>query len=105
MLELKNISVKAGDFSLQRVSFLVDQGDYFILLGKSGAGKSILLETIAGLLRPLSGSLILNGKEITGEKIQNRGVGLVFQDHAIFPHLSVKENIGYSLHGTKGSPA
>ncbi|MCX6243366.1 MAG: ABC transporter ATP-binding protein [Bacteroidetes bacterium] len=101
MLELKNISVRAGDFSLREISFTVSKGDYFILLGESGAGKSMVLETIAGLVSPASGEIVINGKEVTGEKIQKRGIGLVFQDYAIFPHLTVSENISYSLHGRK----
>lgn len=101
MLELKNISKRFSDFSLKDVSFSVEQGDYFILLGESGAGKSMLLETIAGLVHPESGSLIMEGNDITHHKIQNRKIGLVFQDHAIFPHMTVYENIAYSLHGRK----
>ena len=100
MLELRNISRMFDDFSLKDVSFLVEQGDYFILLGESGAGKSMILETIAGLVATDSGTIKLNNKNITNEKIQNRKIGLVFQDHAIFPHLTVEENIAYSLHGT-----
>lgn len=100
MLELQDISKKFPSFSLNGVSLKVRKGDYFILLGVSGAGKSILLETIAGLVTPDHGSIILDGKDITGEKIQKRGIGLVFQDHAVFPHLSVRENIAYSLHGS-----
>ena len=99
MLELKDISVKAGDFSLKSVSFRVEEGDYFILLGESGAGKSILLETIAGLLHPENGSIFIDGQDITHRKIQDRGIGLVFQDHAVFPHMTVGENLAYSLHG------
>ncbi len=99
MLELKNISKRFPDFCLKDVSFSVNQGDYFILLGESGAGKSMLLETIAGLVQSDSGSILLEGKDITHHKIQNRGIGLVFQDHAVFPHMTVYENISYSLHG------
>ena len=99
MLEVKNISYKTGEFSLKAVSFTVNKGDYFILLGESGAGKSMLLETIAGLVQPDSGSVVLEGNDITHQKIQNRRIGLVFQDHAIFPHMTVFENIAYSLHG------
>jgi len=102
MLEVLNISYKTGEFSLKAVSFRVNKGDYYILLGESGAGKSMLLETIAGLIQPDSGSIILEGKDITHQKIQDRRIGLVFQDHAIFPHMTVFENIAYSLHG-KGS--
>jgi molybdate/tungstate transport system ATP-binding protein len=99
MLELTNISLKAGIFSLRSVSFRVNRGDYFILLGVSGAGKSMVLETIAGLMMPHEGTIKLDGRDITREKIQKRGTGLVFQDHAIFPNMTVKENIAYSLHG------
>jgi molybdopterin-binding protein len=98
MLELRKISKSFEDFSLEEVSFSVQKGDYFILLGESGAGKSMVLEVIAGLVRPESGSVFLGEKDITHEKIQNRKIGLVFQDHAIFPHITVAENIAYSLH-------
>ena len=103
MLELKNISKRFPDFCLKEVSFTVEQGDYFILLGESGAGKSILLETIAGLVHTESGFLLLEGHDITHQKIQNRKIGLVFQDHAVFPHMTVYENIAYSLYGRKSS--
>ena len=98
MLTLKNISKQLTDFFLEDVSFTVEKGDYFILLGESGAGKSMLLETIAGLITPDSGKIFLNGKDITAEKIQNRNIGLVFQDHAVFPHLTVSGNIIYALY-------
>jgi len=97
MLKVKNISKKLGDFSLQDINFEVAKGDYFVLLGISGAGKSLLLEMIAGLTQPCSGQIFLEDKEITNEKIQKRPIGLVFQDAAIFPHLSVYENIAFPL--------
>jgi molybdopterin-binding protein len=105
MLELKNISVNKGTFSLRSVSFTVEKGDYFILLGVSGAGKSMVLETIAGLVSPDSGSVLLNQHDITHEKIQHRRIGLVFQDHAVFPHMTVAENVGYPLYGKHIPPA
>jgi len=101
MLELKNITKRFSDFSLKDISFRVGKGDYFVLLGESGAGKSMLLETIAGLVQPESGTILMNNIDITHQKIQNRKIGLVFQDHAVFPHMSVHENIAYSLHGGK----
>ena len=104
MLRLQNISKQYKDFSLKNISFNVNKGDYFILLGESGAGKSIILETIAGLISPDSGSIMLDEKDITKEKIQHRGIGLVFQDHAVFPHYSVGENIAYPLHGLSLKP-
>jgi molybdopterin-binding protein len=103
MLELLDISVKLANFSLKSVSISVEKGDYFILLGISGAGKSMLLETIAGLVPVEKGSISLEGRDITNEKIQRRRIGLVFQDHAVFPHMSVRENIAYPLHGTENS--
>jgi molybdopterin-binding protein len=102
---LRDISVTLANFSLRSINISVEKGDYFILLGISGAGKSMLLETIAGLLTPKKGSILLEGRDITNEKIQRRSVGLVFQDHAIFPHMSVKENIAYPLHGRHESPS
>lgn len=105
MLELQNISCSYPGFNLSGISFSVSDGEYFILLGESGAGKSLLLEAIAGLNDVKSGKILLNGKDITNEKIQQRGIGLVFQDQAVFPHLSVKENIAYPLKGKGHSKA
>jgi molybdopterin-binding protein len=97
MLELKNISKAYHDFKLSEISFNVDDGDYFIILGPSGAGKTQILEILAGLVDPDEGQILADGTDITGLKIQSRPFGLVFQDHAIFPHLSVKDNIAYSI--------
>jgi molybdopterin-binding protein len=87
-----------GVLALKDVSFEVRQGEYFVLLGASGAGKSVLLEIVAGLVAPASGRIRLGGKDITDEKIQNRGTALVFQQGTLFPHLTVYENIAYPLH-------
>ncbi|MDZ7737799.1 MAG: ABC transporter ATP-binding protein [Bacteroidales bacterium] len=97
MLELKNISKVYGDFALSDINLDIKDGEYFVLLGRSGAGKSQLLELIAGLRSPDTGSIYLKGKDITNEKIQKRKTGMVFQDFAIFPHLTVYDNIAYSL--------
>jgi len=97
MLELKNIIKSYPDFKLDDISFQVEEGEYFIILGPSGAGKTQILEIMAGLVDPDEGSVIYNGKDITDHKIQSRPFGMVFQDHAIFPHLSVSENIGYAI--------
>ncbi len=97
MLELKNISKKFGDFALNNISLRIKEKEYFVILGISGAGKSVLLELIAGLIVPDSGSIFLSGKDITHEKIQNRNIGIVFQDFAVFPHMSVLHNIMYPL--------
>jgi molybdopterin-binding protein len=83
--------------AIKDVSFEVQPGQYFVLLGASGVGKSVLLETIAGLVRPDAGQILLFGKDITSAKIQNRRIGLVFQNTALFPHMTVYENIAYPL--------
>lgn len=97
MLKISNIHKTLGAFNLRDVSLQVKKGEYFILLGPSGAGKSIVLEIIAGLIQPDSGSVEINNIKLDKKKIQERNVGLVFQDLALFPHLSVKQNIAYPL--------
>jgi molybdopterin-binding protein len=97
MLKLEHIHLQLGNFSLQDINLSVRKGSYCVLLGESGSGKTLILNTIAGLYKVKSGKIILNNKEITFEKIQNRKVGLLFQDYAIFPHLTVFQNIAFPL--------
>ncbi|HEY6952422.1 MAG TPA: ATP-binding cassette domain-containing protein, partial [Bacteroidota bacterium] len=101
MLILDNISASAGAFRLKNITFTVDKGDYFVVLGSSGVGKSLLLETIAGLRTPESGTIRLRGVDITTESIQKRNISIVYQDADLFPHLSVYENIAYPLKSRK----
>lgn len=97
MLKLENISKKLGNFSLAEISMEIRNGEYYVLLGRSGSGKTQLLELIAGLNDPDSGKIWLDNEDITTKKIQERNIGLVFQDYAIFPNLTVFGNIAYSL--------
>ena len=97
MIELENIAHDLGSFRLKDISFQVKRGEYFVLLGESGAGKSVLLEIIVGLIKPDHGSIRHQGCEITNAPIQTRGFGLVYQDQSLFPHLSVFQNIAYPL--------
>ncbi|KPK43953.1 MAG: hypothetical protein AMJ65_04400 [Phycisphaerae bacterium SG8_4] len=97
MLSVRQICKTYPGFGIKDVSFEVQQCEYFVLLGPTGAGKSVMLEIIAGLTRPDSGSVLLDGRDITGEKIQNRRISLVFQSSALFPHMSVYENVAYPL--------
>lgn len=98
LLTVRNISKAFSGFEIKDVSFDVQQGWYFVLLGASGVGKSLLLEIIAGLTSPDAGQIFLNGKDITNEKIQKRKIGLVFQHNTLFPHMTVYDNIAYPLH-------
>ncbi|MBI9054349.1 MAG: ATP-binding cassette domain-containing protein [Bacteroidales bacterium] len=101
MLKLENISIQLGSFQLNDINLELEKGDYYVLLGKSGVGKTVLLEIIAGLINPDKGRVFLNNEDITEKKIQKRKVGIVFQDYSVFPHLTVKQNIEYSLKGKK----
>ena len=97
MLSVERISKSFGSPVIKDVSFEVQPGQYFVLLGASGVGKSVLLETIAGLNRPDAGRIFLDGKDITNEKMQKRKIGLVFQNSTLFPHMTVYDNIAYPL--------
>jgi len=97
VIQVKNLYVDLGDFLLQDISLNVDEGEYFIILGPTGAGKTVLLESIAGLYPIRSGEIWLRGKEITRLEPEKRGISIVYQDHALFPHLSVKDNIAFGL--------
>jgi molybdopterin-binding protein len=97
MLELKNISKTYPGFKLDDINLQVEEGDYFIIMGPSGAGKTQIFELLAGLVDPDEGNIIDHGTDITNLKIQSRPFGLVFQDYAVFPHLTVRENIAYGI--------
>lgn len=97
MLKVENISVKLGDFELKDVSFEIDKGDYFVVLGESGVGKSVLLEVLAGITPMSGGRITMLDKDISYADIQSRSLGLVYQDQALFPHLTVEKNIEYPL--------
>jgi len=97
MLRTERLNKRFGGFSLREITLKVSQGDYYVLLGRSGAGKTLLLELLCGLTTPDSGHIFLDGEEITFTKAQQRGIGLVFQDFALFPHYTVRENIAYPL--------
>lgn len=103
MLKLKNLNKKLGNFSLSNICIDIHKGEYYVLLGRSGSGKTQLLELIAGLNLPDSGEIWINGANVTGKKIYERNTGLVFQDYAIFPNMTVSGNIAYSLHSRKMS--
>ena len=97
LLTVEKISKAFSGFEIKNVSFDVRRGQYFVLLGASGIGKSVLLEIIAGLTCPDAGRIFLNGKDITNEKIQKRKIGMVFQNSTLFPHMTVYDNIAYPL--------
>jgi molybdate/tungstate transport system ATP-binding protein len=97
MLKLSHIGKIYDEFALTDINIEIQEGEYYILLGRSGSGKTQLLELIAGLEKVDTGDIYLDEENITRKRIQDRKIGIVFQDYAMFPHMTVFENIAYSL--------
>ncbi|MBR3019238.1 MAG: ABC transporter ATP-binding protein, partial [Clostridia bacterium] len=98
MIELKNIVVKFGDFeALHSINVDVKQGEFFTFLGPSGCGKTTTLRTITGFIEPVSGAVNVNGQDITHVPIEKRNIGIVFQSYALFPTMTVYDNIAFGL--------
>lgn len=101
MIELAGLCCAFGEFVLRDISLRIDKGDYWVILGPSGCGKSVLLQTIAGFFSPARGRILVDGRDITATAPEHRKMGLVFQQAALFPHKSVRENIAYGLRARK----
>ncbi|MDD4356937.1 MAG: ABC transporter ATP-binding protein [Smithellaceae bacterium] len=104
MISIRNLFVELGDFTLKNASLDVEDSEYMVVVGPSGAGKTVLLESIAGLFPIKQGEIWLRGKEATWLKPERRRVSIVYQDHVLFPHLSVRENIVFGLRMHKTNP-
>ncbi|OHD19472.1 MAG: hypothetical protein A2087_00930 [Spirochaetes bacterium GWD1_61_31] len=97
-LEVRNLRKRWPELTID-AAFTVEAGSLLAIVGPSGCGKSTILRMIAGLLPADSGQLIVNGRDISAALPRERSVGMVFQDYALFPHLDVGANVGYSLAG------
>jgi len=97
MIKVENLSNNWGEFELKNISLEVKQGEYFVILGPTGAGKTLLLELIVGLYIPNEGKILIDGKDITYDVPEKRNLGFLYQDYSLFPHLSVKKNIEYGM--------
>jgi molybdate/tungstate transport system ATP-binding protein len=97
MIKIDNLSKRFKGFALDGITLEIPEGEYVVLLGDSGSGKSVLLEIMAGLIKPDKGSITLDGRDLTDLPIQNRPFGMVFQDLALFQHMTVYENVAYPL--------
>jgi molybdate/tungstate transport system ATP-binding protein len=95
MLEVKDLLLQQGDFTLGELSFVVEDQSYFVILGRTGSGKTMLLESIAGL-QQIDGVILFDGVDITNDPPERRDFGFVYQDFALFEHLSVRKNILFS---------
>jgi ABC-type sugar transport system ATPase subunit len=97
VIELAAVAVRQGGFTLEDVSFRIDDGRYAVLTGKTGGGKTTILEVIAGLRATSSGRVILHGTDVTGLPPRNRGVGYVPQDGVLFKTMTVRENLAFAF--------
>jgi len=100
-LVLTGLTKRLGSFELPPLDLEVNEGEYFVLLGPSGVGKTVLLEIIAGLLRPNGGRISWRGRDVTWLAPEQRGFAIVYQDYALFPHMNVRHNIRYGLHARR----
>ncbi len=97
MIALKNVSISLGDFSLKDVSLEIPAGEFFTILGPTGTGKTVILELIAGLYQPDNGRILIDNEDAAQITPEKRGIGFVYQDYALFPHLNVYKNIAFGL--------
>lgn len=97
MIRIENLSKRWNNFILKDINLEIERGEYFVVLGPTGAGKTLLLETIAGFHYPDEGKIYIDGRDVTFVPASERNIGFVYQDYMLFPHMSVKENIAYGL--------
>lgn len=97
MIQFENVTVVAGDFRLERISFEVPRGAYAVLVGRTGVGKTTLMEALCGLRQVESGVIRIGGRDVTAAPPRARGVGYVPQDVALFDHMPVRENVAFAL--------
>ena len=98
MIRLNDIVVKFGDFTaLHGINVHVKEGEFFTFLGPSGCGKTTTLRTLTGFIEPAEGTVIVGGKDITYVPIEDRNIGIVFQSYALFPTMTVYDNIAFGL--------
>jgi ABC-type sugar transport system ATPase subunit len=97
MIRAESVSFHVGEFQLNRLSLEVNKGEYFVLLGPPGSGKTLFLEVLCGLRRLREGRIFINGQDVTLLEPRERMIGYVPQDYALFPHRSVEGNIRFGL--------
>lgn len=97
MIELSNVTIRAGQCLLERVSFRIESGSYAVLMGRTGLGKTTILESICGLRSIVSGSVIIQGTDVSAWSPAERQIGYVPQDLALFPTFTVKQHLEFAL--------
>jgi molybdate/tungstate transport system ATP-binding protein len=97
VIRLENLHVRVGSFDLRDISLEVPKGGYALIIGPTGSGKTTLLEAVAGHAPLHAGRVFMHGDDVTDLPPERRGLGFVYQQYHLFPHLSVRENIGYGV--------
>lgn len=97
MIDIRSLSLRQGDFSLSNLDLTIPDGQYGVLMGRSGCGKTTVVECVCGLRRHSSGRIVLGERDVTNLKPGERGVGYVPQDRALFPTLPVRHQLAFSL--------
>jgi ABC-type sugar transport system ATPase subunit len=105
MIELQRVSLRAGNFALHDISLRVESGEYAVLMGRTGRGKTTLLEAICGLRKVESGRIVLHGDDVTDWSPADRQIGYVPQDLALFPTLTVRQHLEFAVRLRKFPPA
>ncbi len=95
MLELRQLSVRAGEFQLAGVSLAIARGKYGVLMGKTGSGKTTLMEAVCGLKKVTAGGIFLDGRDVTGLRPGERGIGFVPQDTVLFSNMTVRRHLAF----------
>ena len=105
MIKFDNIQIKYGDFiAIDNLNLEINEGEFFTFLGPSGCGKSTTLRALVGFLDPSAGRIEVNGKDVTKLEPEKRGIGIVFQSYALFPTMTVFDNIAFGLKVKKVAP-
>jgi molybdate/tungstate transport system ATP-binding protein len=102
VIRLEQLHVRVGDFDLRDISLEVPPGGYALIIGPTGSGKTTLLEAVAGHARLRAGRVFMHDEDVTALPPERRGLGFVYQQYHLFPHLSVRENIGYGITRPRG---
>ena len=104
-LAFESFCLTRGNMHMRDISFSVEEGEIFAVLGRTGAGKTLLLESAAGFYTPERGRVLLYGAPVQDIPLTERRIGFVYQDYALFPHMTVEKNITYGLRVRRRSRA
>lgn len=96
-VDVEDLVVRRGTFALRVPHLAIEAGEAFAVLGATGSGKTVLMETIAGAFEDYEGRVLLDGRDARDIAVQDRGIGILYQDYVLFPHMTVGDNVAYGL--------